>query len=166
MSIASPLHTKWYQPNLYPLLQLAGPSSLLHHRSWASDAICNQFHRWANISKRKLQVSASSNEEWVLVASNWNPANNWCHRWVTVLQQSKSNQEFYGSQKIEMFKARSTKAKQTLKPWQEVKYRQSRELKHKKRRKGHNLNASQSTKQITKIKTRHQTCSATSKPKF
>ena len=43
-----------------------------------------------------FQVSASSNGEWVPLASNRNPANNWCHRWVTELKQSKSDQEFYG----------------------------------------------------------------------
>ena len=77
----------------------------------------------------------------------------WPSGWAGVEIMSKSG---ILTQDIEMFKARCTTTKHMLKPWQEVKYRQSLESKHAKRRKGHNLNASQSTKLVMKIQNRHQ----------
>lgn len=63
---------------------------------WVSYVICNQFNRWANIPKRKLPSSASSKWRVGSSASNRNPANNWCRRWVKVLVQS-INQDHTGS---------------------------------------------------------------------
>ena len=91
------------------------------------DVICNQFNSWANIPKRKLPSSASSKWRVGSVASNRNPANNWCPRWVTALQQSKSRVLRKGRSqemsrlKDRKFKAKGKMAKHKPKPWQKVK---------------------------------------------
>ena len=132
VSIASSSKPEWFmcQLRLQSIFQPILPSWRAFSplsQVMSLDVICNQFNSWANIPKRKLPSSASSKWRVGSVASNRNPANNWCPRWVTALQQSKSRVLRKGRSqemsrlKDRKFKAKGKMAKHKPKPWQKVK---------------------------------------------